>query len=288
MPGVTDPADASKYVRKGHITYEQALKIAKAGTIESITYDILTGSITCAFAFGISFLVTFFFTFRRTKDLKSSLVEGLKAGSYVFGISLFEHVTLSQLARTALFKDILKSTFKGGVFVSTLTFALFSIKDIYKLCNNKISTSQFYLNLSSLAGSIIGSFTMGLVGAKIGASIGSKGGFVGGIIGGVAGGIGGGIGVSAVNKIFIEDDATVFLRLFNAYITLLAYEYLFNEDEIDELLNKLNKVNEKEMKKMIVNYISSNNQNETIRSFLEPYYEKIILARPKLELKDIK
>lgn len=37
--GVTDPEEAKNIVRKGHFTYAQAKNIAKAGTIESLTYD---------------------------------------------------------------------------------------------------------------------------------------------------------------------------------------------------------------------------------------------------------
>lgn len=279
VPGVTDPNDAPKYVRKGHLTYEQAVKIAKAGTIESITYDVVTGTVTCAFAFGLSFIVTSFITYLQTKDKKQALIEGLKAGSYVFGVSLFEYVVLAQLARTKVFNGILKSSIKGTAFTAALTFVLFSLKDTYSLCQHKISGSQYYMNISALTGSIIGSLALGIAGAKIGATIGSKAGAVGGIIGGVVGGVGGGIGVSAANKIFLDDDGTIFVRLFNSYVCLLSYEYLFTGDEIDLLIKDLEKIDKKSMKKLIEKFISSDNQEKTIREFLEPYYDNIVENR---------
>lgn len=59
VPGVTNPDDATKYIRKGKLTYQQALNLCKVGTIESLTYDAATGFIYCSFAFGITFLATF-------------------------------------------------------------------------------------------------------------------------------------------------------------------------------------------------------------------------------------
>ena len=43
VPGVSDPNEAQQIVRKGHFTYEQAKNIAKAGTVESLTYDAANG-----------------------------------------------------------------------------------------------------------------------------------------------------------------------------------------------------------------------------------------------------
>ena len=40
VPGVKD---AKEIIRKGNVTYEQAKNIAKAGTIESLTYDSVNG-----------------------------------------------------------------------------------------------------------------------------------------------------------------------------------------------------------------------------------------------------
>ena len=51
VPGVTDPKEAKKIVRKGHFTYEQAKNIAKAGTVESITFDAVNGAIIAPSAF---------------------------------------------------------------------------------------------------------------------------------------------------------------------------------------------------------------------------------------------
>ncbi|MCI4519347.1 hypothetical protein MRT13_25715, partial [Escherichia coli] len=58
VPGVTDPAEASRLIRRGHLTYTQARNITRFGTIESVTYDIAEGSVVSLAAGGISFALT--------------------------------------------------------------------------------------------------------------------------------------------------------------------------------------------------------------------------------------
>ncbi len=55
VPGVTDPAEASRLIRRGHLTYTQARNITRFGTIESVTYDIAEGSVVSLAAGGIKF-----------------------------------------------------------------------------------------------------------------------------------------------------------------------------------------------------------------------------------------
>ena len=57
--GVTDPEQAEALVRKGHYTYEQAVKIAKAGNWESIKFDILNQTRASAAAGAVSAATTF-------------------------------------------------------------------------------------------------------------------------------------------------------------------------------------------------------------------------------------
>lgn len=59
VPGVNDPAMAQKMVHRGSFTYEQAKRIAKAGNIESIKFDVKTQAVTCGVACGFSFLVNY-------------------------------------------------------------------------------------------------------------------------------------------------------------------------------------------------------------------------------------
>ena len=56
IQGITDPAEASSLLRKGHLTYNQAKNLAKPMTIESLKYDAATGAIESTAAFGIGFV----------------------------------------------------------------------------------------------------------------------------------------------------------------------------------------------------------------------------------------
>jgi len=59
VPGVTDPAKASEIVVEGHCTYEQAVKVAKAGNIESLKYDVMSHAVTCACITGLTFVLMY-------------------------------------------------------------------------------------------------------------------------------------------------------------------------------------------------------------------------------------
>ena len=194
VPGVTDPNEAANIVRKGRLTYQQAVNITKPGTIESLTYDALTGTVVCSCAFGITFVVTMFLTWRNTGDLREAIHAGTSAGIQVFGISFLQHMVVSQVARTGLAKSLLtpsqyivgklgeqasativngiralsgKSAIYGAaaskhlakilrsnVLTATITFTLFSVPDTYKLASKKITGSQYAKNMTVLAGSI--------------------------------------------------------------------------------------------------------------------------------------
>ena len=58
VEGVSNPEEAKNIIRKGHFTYEQARNIAKAGTIESLTYDAVNGTIVASTAFGVTAMIT--------------------------------------------------------------------------------------------------------------------------------------------------------------------------------------------------------------------------------------
>ncbi len=195
VPGVTDPNEASKIVRKGRLTYQQAVNLTKPGTIESLSYDALTGAVTCSCALGITFVVTVFLTWRKTGDITQAIQAGASAGLQVFGISFVQHMVVSQIARTGLANSLLapsqyivgklgyqasativngiralsgKSAIYGAaaskhlakilrsnILTSVLSFAVFSIPETYNVASRKISGAQYVKNMSVLAGSIV-------------------------------------------------------------------------------------------------------------------------------------
>lgn len=194
VPGVTDPNEAANIVRKGRLTYQQAVNLTKPGTIESLSYDALTGVVTCSCALGITFVATVFLAWRKTGDITQAIQAGASAGLQVFGISFIQHMIVSQVARTGLANSLLvpsqyvvgklgyqaSATIVNGIralsgkgaiygaaaskhlakilrsnaITSVLAFAVFSIPETYNVASRKISGAQYTKNMSVLAGSI--------------------------------------------------------------------------------------------------------------------------------------
>ncbi|MEE0873830.1 MAG: hypothetical protein UIH27_10285 [Ruminococcus sp.] len=98
VPGITDPNEAKNIVRRGRLTYKQAVNLTKPGTIESLAYDAATGIVTCSCAFGVSFVATMFLTWINTKNIGEAIQAGATAGIQVFGISFLQHMVVSQIS----------------------------------------------------------------------------------------------------------------------------------------------------------------------------------------------
>lgn len=229
VPGVDDPAEAEKIVRKGYLTYDQAVNLTKPGTIESLAYDAATGVVNCSCAFGISFVAAAFNAYRQTEDIEKSIQAGIAAGVQVFGIAFIQHMLVSQVARTNLANTLMtpsrfvveklgtKATqslvnairmlsgkqaiygaaaskqlakmFRSNVITTAITLAVFSVPETYNLANKRISGAQYAKNMSGLTGSILG----GAAGAVAAGAAAAK---VGSAIGtGVAPGVGTAVGL---------------------------------------------------------------------------------------------
>ena len=100
VPGHTDPADAEKLVKKGTVTYRQARNVARAGNIDSVTFDVKTGAVVASGAFGVSFAINYWQGRRQGLDnieaIRAALGEALATGSS----TLVAHVVSTQLLRT--------------------------------------------------------------------------------------------------------------------------------------------------------------------------------------------
>lgn len=194
VPGVTNPDDASKYIKQGKLTYKQALNLCRPGTIESLTYDTVTGAINCSFAFGITFLTTFIISYSQTGNRKEAMNSAFAAGIQVFGLAFFAHVFTQQVARTTLTKQLIplstyivnamgyktvqtivnairsmagKSAISGAaamkqlakilrsnVVTSAITFIVFSVPDTYNIFCKRLSKAQYTKNMLSLIGTM--------------------------------------------------------------------------------------------------------------------------------------
>lgn len=110
VEGVTDAADADKYVKASLLTYENAQNLCKPLTAESLLYDAATGVVHCSFAFGISAAAVFVVSLSEKKGTKYALIKAICAGVKVFGLSYICHMLMSQFARSAVFISLLNFT----------------------------------------------------------------------------------------------------------------------------------------------------------------------------------
>ena len=105
VPGVTDPNMADQIVIKGHYTYDEAVRIAKAGNLDSIKFDIQTQAVACAFACGLSFAVTYCSAKSQgvsyTEALKIASKQAAKSGA----TTMVTGVAAQQLLRTEVGRD---------------------------------------------------------------------------------------------------------------------------------------------------------------------------------------
>ena len=192
VAGVSNPNDASKYIKRGKITYNQARNLCKPGTIESLTYDTVTGAVNCSYALGITFLATFALSYLKDGNTKEAFGAALEAGIQVFGLSFFAHIFAQQVARTTLTHSLIplstyivksmgystaqtivnairgmsgKSAISGAtatkqlakilrsnVVTSLITIAVFSVPDTYNILRKRLSGAQYTKNMLSLIG----------------------------------------------------------------------------------------------------------------------------------------
>lgn len=195
VPGVSDANMAYDIIRKGKLTYNQALNLAKAGTIESITFDVATGAVTCLSAFGISAVAAFAQVFWVTKDYKKAAKSALYTGIQVYGLAFAGGIIASQISRTSLAAslnplttEISKSLspqlvqeivnafralagkkaiygaaaqksfakFLGSTTITQgIMFFVFTAPDTYRAISGKISGSQYWKNMTSLVASFM-------------------------------------------------------------------------------------------------------------------------------------
>jgi hypothetical protein len=113
VPGVDNPADAAKLVRQGSVTYDQAVKIAKAGNWESLKFDVKNQAVVTSVAGGISFVIAFLMAKKNglpnTQAVKFAGKEAAKMGAATMATG----VAAQQLLRTGIGRSALALTERG-------------------------------------------------------------------------------------------------------------------------------------------------------------------------------
>lgn len=102
IKGVSDPAEAENIVRKGNFTYDQARMIAKAGTVESLTYDAVNGIKLAGSAAGITAAITFALAIWNGEDFEMALKTACYSGLKIGGVAWVSGILASQIGRTGI------------------------------------------------------------------------------------------------------------------------------------------------------------------------------------------
>lgn len=317
MPGITDPEEAKNIVRKGHFTYEQAKNIAKAGTVESLTYDAVNGAIIATSAFGVTAVITLAVNLWSGEDFNSSIKAATYSGLKVGGTAFVTTIIASQLSKAGLNSALVGSSeaivafmgpkasavlinafrsgskiygaaamksaaklLRGNVITAGVTVVVLSSFDIANIFRGRISGKQLFKNLANTASTVAGGTGGWLGGAAVGSAIlPGVGTIVGGLIGSIAGGAAAGKATGAVLNNFIEDDADEMVGIIQKEFEELAQDYLLNQKEAEKIVEELSR---KLDGKMLKDMFASSHRKKFARQLLEPLIEKEIKKRKRI------
>lgn len=236
IPGITDPGQAKDIVRKGHLTYKQARNLARAGTIESLTWDVTTGLVSASCAFGLTAAVSFASAIWNGKSVKFALRQAGVAGLQVGGQTLVTYVAVAQLTKCGLNSALRPATeavvkmmgskayttlayafrsgaplrgaaamssaakiLRGNIITAVVTIMVLSSVDISKYARRRMSGKQLTKNVINTTVTVGGGVAGGLAGAAAAAKAGAlMGTTILPGVGTVLGGIVGGLVGSAI------------------------------------------------------------------------------------------
>ncbi len=318
IPGVTDVNEAETLVRKGKVTYQQAVNITKAGNIDSLKYDAVNGVISATCAVGISFLIGYALCkmngLNNQEALRTASVDSFKTGGVVFASSVIAgqlskegtcnalKVSMEKLTKTlgknfaeglakACGKNITGDAaikyaakiLKNGALMTAITLGILEIKDISDIIQGRISKEQFLKNLSIALVSLLGGGLGALGGGAVAGTIVAPGAgtAIGALLGSLAGASIGGAVTSGIVSHFIKDDAEEMFAIIETEFQKLGEEYMLNQNEAAMVAEQLQKsLDNDKLKDMF----ESEERNQFARNLLEPLFEKQVAQRSKIEV----
>lgn len=312
--GITNPKQAEQIVRKGNVSYKTAQRIAKAGTIEGVTYDAAKGMVTGLQTFGVSATFSFATAIWRGENADEALEHALKDGTAIFGRHVMQHVLTQQVGRTAIEKSLRPATdyvvknILGSKTSAQIVNTFFrsasqgsihgaaALNNLSKLMRGNIVTMAITTAVLS-AGSIydiingrisgsqlfknIGTTGASVGGAAIGATMGSVvpvvGTFIGGLVGGI---IGGKVSKKALDAVIDDDSLGTMEELKRIFVENIE-ELQLDRDELNYIASKV--FDEKSLPKELKLIYAANNSEEYISKKMDPYIDVILKVRPKIK-----
>lgn len=315
VEGVTDPEEAKHIIRKGHFTYAQAAYIAKAGTIESLTYDAVNGAVIATSAFGVTAIITLATSVWNGENFEDALKIATYSGLKVGGTAFVTSVLVAQLSKAGLNSALVGSSeaivsmmgpkasavlinafrtgakpiygaaamksaaklLRGNVITAGVTFVVLSSFDVANIFRGRISGKQLFKNMAGTAATVGGGAGGWVAGAAAGSAIlPGIGTFIGGIAGSLIGGTVAGKATDATVGVFIENDADEMVSIIQDIFTDMASEYLLSNKEAEKSVDKLRDILDgKKLKDMF----ASSDRKKFAREMLTPIIKKEVLKR---------
>lgn len=312
VPGETNPENAKKYVRRGHITYLQAYNIAGSGSIESIALDATQGIICAIPGAGITTILTFATAVWKGEDIKVAAKTSALAGLKVAGKSAAIYTLTMQLSRGKVvnpFYSILKNMGNNNVKKYSTNYVAKGANKIAKKINSsslakssvgkkvgldKIKGRQVISGTvtavvvygpdvcKALQGKISGKQliknstvnTAGLVGAALGAAIPIP------IVGSMLGGALGSFVAKKMMDSFIEDDAVVMYKIMREEFLDIVMLYSFNKEEFNEIVSVT--IGNSEMSKVLQAMYQSGTPKEYADALINTAVQTVLSKRDKI------
>ncbi len=280
VPGVTDPNEAENIVKKGHFTYEQAKNIARAGTVESVTYDAVNGAVIATSAFGISTVLAFATSVWNGEKMEVAVKNATYTGLKVGGTTFITAVLASQLSKAGLNSALVGSSeavvnimgpkasamlvnafrsgtniygaaamksaakmLRGNAITGAVSVVVLSSFDVANIFRGRISGKQLFKNVAGTTATVAGGTAGWVGGATAGAAVGSVVPIIGTAVGGFVGGILGSFAAGAVSN-----------KATNAVLGT------FIEDDADEMVRIIEKV----FTKLAEDYLLSQKEAEHV------------------------
>ena len=318
VPKCNDPNKASELVRRGNLTLEQAVNVAKAGTIESITFDSIHGAVIGTSAAGISASIIFARALWNGQSINEALDTAVSTGLHAGGIAFLTSVISAQITKTSLnnlllgpsnevtkllptsvrrnMSEIIGNTapiygasssnnlaklLRTNFIVQAVSILVLSSTDIFNYARGKISGKQLFKEVATISGGIVGTASAGSLSGSLAlsASLGPIGIGVATIIGSI---IGGGISTSLTRKLldsFIEDDAVKLIKIINSRLSILAQDYLLSQEELELVVDILR---ECLVKSKLLEMFASQNYVQFADDLLIKCIESIIKWRTRI------
>ena len=319
VPGVTNPYEAKNLVRRGTVSYKQAVNIAKAGTVDSLVYDAQQAAVISVSAFGVSAVVSFATSLWNDEKLDVALKKATFSGLKVGGTAFITSVLASQLAKAGLNSALVSSSeaiihfigpkaaavlinafrnganiygaaamksaaklLRGNTITGAVTFVILSLADVINIFRGRISGRQLFKDLANTGMTIVGGSGGYLGGAAVGSLIAPGiGTVIGGLIGAIAIGAGAGKGTDYVISKFVEDDAEKMVALIEQTFQAMAEDYMLNSVEAEKIVDKLSlSLNGKKLKEMY----ASKDRIQYATAFLTPLIEEQVSKRHHIAL----